>query len=129
MNSSQNECYICGEIDKYKFSIKLNCGHTYHYECIMKTFEYDKDTSNGKKKNSNYCPYCSKDVGLLPIINGLNRPIKSIHYMIGEEKPKIYQVKCKGIIKSGKNKGKICNRKCMLGSEYCKLHKGNLTQG
>ena len=57
MNILKNECCICGEIDKYKYSIELTCGHIYHYECIMKTFEYDKDTSNGKKKSSNYCHY------------------------------------------------------------------------
>ena len=49
MNINDEECNICGDIDKYKYKIKLICGHTYHYECIMKTFEYDKDTSEGKK--------------------------------------------------------------------------------
>ena len=121
MNHSDNECCICGEVDKYKFSIKLICGHIYHHECIMKTFECDKDTSNGKKKNSNYCPYCSKDIGLLPIINGLKKPIKNIHYK--DIIPEYNNVKCKAIIKSGKNKGIICNRNCMLGYNYCKLHK------
>lgn len=121
-----DECSICGEIDKYKYKIKLSCGHSYHYECIMKTFEYDRDTSNGKKKYSNYCPYCSKDVGLLPIINGLTKSIKGIHYDICVPKPKINQQNCIGIIQSGKNKGKICGRKCILGYNYCKLHKKNI---
>ena len=123
----QDECHICGEADKYKFSIKLSCGHKYHYECIMRTFECDKDTSNGKKKYSNYCPYCSKDIGLLPIVNGLTSVIKGIHYNINDEKPTIDHIKCKAIIQSGKNRGTVCNRNCILGYNYCKLHKKNIT--
>ena len=122
-----DECSICGDTDKYKYKIKLSCGHSYHYECIMKTFECDRDTSNGKKKYSNYCPYCSKDIGLLPIINSLKKPIKGIHYYIYDPKPEITEQKCIATIKAGKNKGKICDRKCILGYNYCKLHKKHIT--
>ena len=119
-----NECYICGEAnDKYKYKHRLCCGHMYHYECIMKTFECDTDTACGKKKHSNYCPYCSKDVGILPIINGLPKIIKGIHYPYNEKKPNIKEIACIAIISSGKNKGIVCNRKCIMGYNNCKLHK------
>ena len=121
-----NECYICGEIDKYKYEQRLCCGHIYHYECIMKTFICDNDTSFGKKKNNNYCPYCSKESGLLPVINNLPKIIKGIHYSLHEKKPEVDKILCQGIILSGKKKGMICNRNCILGYNYCKLHKKNI---
>ena len=30
---------------------------------------------------------------------------------------------CKAILQRGKNKGNQCNKKCLLGYEYCGLHK------
>ena len=117
------ECYICGETDKYKYFHTLCCGHSYHYDCIMQTFIHDTDTSGQKNINDNYCPYCSKEVGILPIINGLPNIIKGIHYGIYEKKPHMNKILCNGIISSGKNKGKKCNRNCIIGYNYCKLHK------
>lgn len=121
-----NECLICGDDDKYKFMHKLCCGHIYHYECIEKTFMCDNDISCGKLKNKNYCPYCSCEAGILPIINGINKTIKNIHYSSTEDKPIIVEILCKGVIGSGKNKGDVCNRKCIMGFNYCKLHKKNI---
>lgn len=121
-----NECLICGEKSKFKYEQRLCCGHFFHYECIMKSFEYSKDTSCGKKIHSNYCPYCSKEVGLLPIVNALPKLIKGIHYSIKEDKPETNTILCQGVIKSGKNKGNICNRNCIIGFKYCKLHKNNI---
>lgn len=121
------ECDICGESNNYMLMHRLCCGHIYHYECIQRTYECDKDLSLGKKKNTNYCPYCSKETGLLPIVNGIKKPKKYIHYNRHEEKPKITETYCLGTICSGKNKGKICNRKCIVGRKYCKLHKKHIT--
>ncbi len=118
-----DECLICGDNFKYKYKHKLCCGHVYHYECIEKTFILDKDVSCGKKKNKNYCPYCSNEAGILPIVNGVQKIIKNIHYSETEEKPDTVKILCKGIIATGKNKGNICNRKCMIGFNHCRLHK------
>lgn len=117
------DCLICGDNDKYKCKHRLCCGHIYHYECIEKTFKYDTDVSCGKKKNKNYCPYCSCEVGILPIVNGSVHLIKNIHYSENEEKPEASQILCKSIIGSGKNKGERCNRKCILGFNHCRIHK------
>ena len=118
------ECWICGDVlHNGKYVQELKCGHKFHYECILKTFEMDKDISNGKKKYLNYCPYCSKEIGLLEIVNGLTNIKKGIHYGIKEKKPIYMNEKCISILKSGKNKGERCNRKCILGYKTCGNHK------
>ena len=57
-----------------------------------------------KKKNKNYCPYCSSESGILPIVNGVNRLIKNIHYSEKEDKPEVVKVLCSSIIAT-ENKG------------------------
>ena len=68
------------------------------------------------------CPYCRKSCGLLPVVNGLNKIVPMIHHKINDEPPVNEQIYCKGILKSGKNKGDTCNKKCQLGYEYCTRH-------
>ena len=75
------------------------------------------------KKYLNYCPFCSKEVGLLPIVNGLTNIKKGIHYEIKQHKPIYKNVKCNAILKSGKNKGKQCKKNCILGYNKCGNHK------
>ena len=82
----------------------------------------DKDKSNGKKKYLKYCPFCSEEVGLLPIVNGLKEIKKGIHYHINETKPIYENKKCNSVLKSGKNKGKKCGRNCKLGMNTCGNH-------
>ena len=106
------DCSICGITLDDKFKIELNCNHIFHYECIMKSFKHNKNTE---------CPYCRKKNGLLPIVNGLNKPISGIHYW-GNDKITNTSTGCEGILKSGKNKGKQCNKKCKLGYNYCLFH-------
>jgi len=111
-------CFICGDNTKKKLFYTMNCNHCAHYECIMKSF------SNSKGLNE--CPYCRKTHGLLPMVNGIKAPVRNIHYytnnqlnnIINEYKP----VKCKYTLKSGKNKGNICNSNCAIGFEYCGRH-------
>ena len=42
-------CSICGEGLNESYKQTLNCGHTFHYECLMLSFKTMKNTS---------CPYC-----------------------------------------------------------------------
>ena len=116
------ECWICGDNMNKIYVQQLCCGHKFHYECILRTLETDKDTSNGRKKQLNYCPFCSREVGLIPIVNGLTKIKKGIHYGINEEKPKYENSMCKEILKSGKNKGRECKRRCKIGEIRCGNH-------
>ena len=106
-------CDICGESHKLKFVHTLQCNHSYHYECIQKSFLYDR-------KRHNQCPLCRKPAGLLPLVNGLPKLIKGIHY---EGCLPCYEsTKCCELLKSGNRKGQPCNSKCMLGFSICKRH-------
>lgn len=104
-------CGICGDnIDKeYKYTTK-NCNHTFHYECLMKSFLHNID---GRK-----CPYCRSKVERLPIINGLKTTYAKIHDMSTQSE----EVLCNHILLKGKRKGQLCNKKCKLGYYYCKNH-------
>jgi len=111
---SDELCNICGDKLSDKYTISLNCNHTYHYECIQKTFMYDR-------KKMNNCPLCRQSNGILPLVNGLQKLIKGIHYV--NEYPKTYNAgKCCEILKSGKRKGMTCGIKCALGMDICKRH-------
>ena len=106
-------CSICGDdMDKeYTYTIK-SCNHTFHYECLLKTFVYNV---NEKK-----CPYCRSDVELLPVVNGLKQLYKGIHDI---DNNKEYDTKyCEHILLKGKRKGEPCNKKCKLGYYKCKKH-------
>ena len=79
---------------------KLKCGHCFHYSCIYLSYKY----SNNKK-----CPYCRQDGGNLSFLN-MKKNIKL----------------CQAIIKSGKNKGNICNCKIKNNDVlYCGRHNSN----
>ena len=68
------ECSICGVCLEKSFTHQLCCGHTFHYECLMKTFIHTKKyTSN----YNNCCPYCNVKCGYLPVVNGLKPPPKT----------------------------------------------------
>ena len=108
-------CDICGDLLNDKCVIKLNCNHSFHYECVMKSFQCEK-----KKMNS--CPLCRKTHGLLPIVNGLTKVTRGIHYIDYKNIPQLNNTPCCTILKSGKRKGEPCNAKCMLGMTVCKRH-------
>jgi len=50
---SEKLCIICGEEKNKHFIHKLDCGHEFHYECIIKCF-------NSCKKDMR-CPFCRSD--------------------------------------------------------------------
>ena len=121
MNNDTGECSICGVCIGDKYVEELICGHTYHYECLLCSFiEIHKHSC--KYNYVNRCPYCRRASGLLPVVNGLTKMTPMIHYKIHGVKPVLENKSCQGILKSGKNKGSLCNKKCQLGYEYCKRH-------
>lgn len=122
---SEEECGICGLELNDKFSYKLDCGHAFHYDCLLKSFS---NTSNNKKY-SNFCPYCRKNSTYLPLVNGLKKIIPGVHCSIEtnainskKNELKIYNNKCGYTLTRGKNKGQLCEKNCVLGYGYCKLH-------
>ena len=109
---SDEDCAICGEPLTDKCFHELDCGHTYHYECILKTYTHNRVKTQ--------CPLCRKNGGLLPLVNGLTKLQKYIHYI--DEYPEYTSSKCTTILKSGKRKGQTCDNKCMIGQTMCKRH-------
>jgi len=108
-------CDICGDLLNDKYVIKLYCNHSFHYECVMKSFQCEK-----KKMNS--CPLCRQTHGILPVVNGLTKVIRGIHYYDNKNIPQLNNTPCCTILKSGKRKGEPCNAKCMLGMDHCNRH-------
>ena len=108
-------CDICADPQKDKLMYTLKCGHSFHYECIMKTFQCDR-------QKHNKCPLCRQHHGLLPIVNALPRLIYGIHYYEFPPPPKPDEIRCVEILKSGKRKGEACGSRCMIGMNMCKRH-------
>ena len=108
-------CDICADPQKDKFMYTLKCGHSYHYECIMKSFQRDR-------KRNNQCPLCRQSHGLLPVVNALPRLLYGIHFSEYPVPAKPEDIRCVEILKSGKRKGECCGSKCMIGLNMCKRH-------
>jgi len=119
MDIEPEDCAICGICLEDKYSHKLKCGHSFHYECLLKTYKccaYKK-----------YCPYCRMKCDSLPLINGLKGVLMGIHcnseinlYQIDLKEN--YNKKCNHTLKRGKNKGKDCGKNCKLGYYVCNSH-------
>ena len=96
MNKIEGEkCLICHFPDNNKNLLKLDCNHFYHKNCLF---------NSSKIRSTVTCSYCNKKT--------LFSKAKKLSLL--NKKP------CKKIIKSGINKGKICNRL------NCKYHKNHL---
>lgn len=106
------DCNICGEPLSTKPSHTLDCNHCYHYECIQKTFIMFRKKCK--------CPLCGQYSKGLPLVNGLPKLIKGIHYT--DEPPEYESAKCEHLLKSGKRKGEKCGAKCGLGLDVCNRH-------
>ena len=70
-------CDICGDFKSTGFIQKLDCGHEYHYECILKSFKSSNNLFNN-------CPICRQVQNRLPIVNGLKKLEFGIHFGINE---------------------------------------------
>jgi len=116
MSEEEICCDICGDPHSLKYVQTLKCNHSYHYECIQKSFQCTR-------KKGNLCPLCRQHHGLLPIVNGLPKLMKGIHYVdLTNGFPEWTNTPCNCILKSGKRKGMECSAKCMLGFTSCKRH-------
>lgn len=115
-------CLISGEPLK-KYSVTLECGHTFNYDEIFN--EVYQQKCNPKRLetqrlriNELKCPYCRNiQQQILPQLNnnyelyyGVNTPLKYCMFLS----------KCKHVYKYGKRKGSICNRN--TNDEFCKMH-------
>ena len=99
-------------LDCCKCFHKLDCGHTYHYECILKTYTHNRIKTQ--------CPLCRKNGGLLPLVNGIKKIYNKIH-KIDSDNP-YENIMCNAILKTGKNKGNVCGKYCKLGYFQCNRH-------
>ena len=110
-------CNICGDRLGNLPIHTLECNHHFHYDCILKSFQTSQEYNN-------VCPYCRHTIEKLPIVNGLKKLIRGIHYITEYEKV-IYNYKnipCQHVLKSGKNKGGLCNKNCIISSDCCGRH-------
>jgi len=109
-------CNICGDDLSKHFIHTTDCNHTFHYECLQKSFI--------KSFDKNMCPLCRNPIDKLPIVNGLKKLIIGIHFSNYEEKKTINHINttCQYIFKSGKNKDQICNKNCKIGFNVCGSH-------
>lgn len=126
-------CYDPLELDNSKTNsgkelIKLQCGHEFHYDCIL--FAY-------KAKNKRKCPYCRCNGGYIELKEGVF-PVKNIHYEFNEINDLIIKndhikldefcskyydnTKCNSVILNGINKGTQCKKNKQTNSSYCYIH-------
>ena len=104
-------CSICGDDIQLHYAHQLNCNHTFHYECLFKSFKFS---------NNNNCPYCRSSNNVLPLVNGIK--IVDINIHDTQQKHTYVNKKCDYILNKGKNKGNVCNKNCKLGYFKCGNH-------
>jgi len=127
------ECPICYE-EHDNTSIKLKCGHMFHYQCISSAYQ---SALSKNSRNIRICPYCRNDGGYL-VLKGNMYPIKGIHYeyyeiekyLLRNDYVKLKEItknyidknKCNAILKTGSNKGYQCKKNKKKDMSYCHLH-------
>jgi hypothetical protein len=117
-----NTCLICLE-PLEPDHVKLKCGHAFNYVPIFNEIRNQKNTSwYETTKLSKYqikCPYCRNiQWGLIPTNN--RHPTLSQKFVNLPKSQWYYPNTCKVLFKSGRNKNKMCNKKCI--QESCKQH-------
>ena len=115
------KCSVCyDKIEETEWCIRLKCGHTFHTDCILMSYQMKTDRYRE-------CPYCRADGGYLPLLDN-QKPIKDIHKeWLVENKNYGYFGRCIAITKSGKNKGKRCMCKANGSDKYCGRHRPKYT--
>ena len=118
--SSVEECMICSMPLHEQYCHKLDCGHTFHYECLLTCAIINRRHSSSQ----NTCPYCRTKHPFLPIVNGLskNKIKPGIHYSFADNVPEYTVIKCQHILTRGKRKGELCNKNPQLGFTCCRVH-------
>ena len=113
--NDNNICLICYDELDDNVSI-LNCGHKYHYNCILLTY---------KNTKSKTCPYCRSPGGYLKLEPGIvpeyNIHKEYVYYKKNDYKIELIEHRCKYILVKGKNKGNQCSFKHKEGG-YCTRH-------
>ena len=123
--TNENLCLITNE-KLTESCITLPCGHKFNYLPLFKEICKQKDGLNGLEINKlRYfqikCPYCRKIVDNLLPFNPDVEGVKKIRYVNTPSKYSFYPNTCQYVYKSGKNKNKICDKKCIY--NYCNTHK------
>jgi len=123
-NDFSDTCLISNE-PLTKNSITLPCNHTFNYLPLYKEICKQKNNYNSLEitKLKTYqikCPYCRLIINNLLPFNPDVEGVSKIRYVNSPSKYSFYPNKCKYIYKSGKSKGKICNKNCL--HEYCSSH-------
>lgn len=113
--NDDKKCTICSLVI-IDDDIKLDCGHEYHYQCILNWFKKNVSTFRTTSK-SRECPYCRTPSGYLPFRDTY---IKNIHHP--EYQPKLIVTSCQGKTK----RGHPCKLRGING--YCYLHNPNSSQ-
>ena len=125
------ECSIC--LNKLTKNTKtLECGHTFHYDCLQTSLRKIVQRTSQFKKKYCECPYCRSYNGYIPLlpqtipIKGVHREFKDfeknvISGNINELKKYLNENTCGAILKSGTNKGSQC-QKMKKESGYCSRH-------
>ena len=95
-------CNICGDRLGNLPIHTLECNHRFHYECILKSFQTSQE-------HNNVCPYCRHTIERLPVVNGLKKLTRGIHYITEYEKVNYNykNIPCQHVLKSGKNENDI----------------------
>lgn len=105
-------------------SIKLLCGHEFNYLPLYREIVRQKTHHNHLsiirlRKNQLQCPYCRNiQEKVLPF-----KPYEGVSKCYGVNSPPSYEMlmdKCSYVFKSGKRKGKPCNKQC--NGKYCNGH-------
>ena len=126
--SSQNNCSdlcLISNEPLTKNNITLPCNHSFNYLPLYKEICKQKNNCNSLEitKLKSYqikCPYCRLIINnLLPFNPDVKGVIKT-RYVNTPSKYSFYPNKCNYVFKSGKNKGKLCNKSCL--NEYCNSH-------
>ena len=75
------ECPICMEaLDHPDFNvIALECGHTFHLECLSESIKQGLDQKNDNKSCKRECPYCRSNIKMLLPRLPFEMPVKDVH--------------------------------------------------
>ena len=127
-------CPICYDIlddsdESLNKTVKLKCGHEFHYNCILSSYKTDK--------MARVCPFCRMDGGYLKLEEN-TFPLKHIHIEYRQIRKclqnndlktlekitdkYIDKSKCHCILKSGVNYGTQCKKHKQKDSKYCYIH-------
>lgn len=133
-SNNRNKC-----VKTDKTPVTLECGHTFHHDCIVDWFKPQQKLNSYKK----YCPYCRIKVKYVPLPTTVF-PIKYIHkeykiienFILNNQKeelsnychPLFDSSLCNSILKAGKNKGYQCSKSRIGNSLFCKIHSKKYTQ-